>query len=506
MSTSSYDSVKQLVASKELRIIGIEAPARTSSTTLEIALSESPSVHTHSSQPFHIPNENPDGSTPSVDNPYIPIENREERAYSLILETFERGKATNSDRPVVVVVKEMSRNLGIGDQFSRWVELTDKNVLMVRDPQLSVESIIRLQLHDLEERQAVLTQDINQYAKDRGFEDIIGEQQGWRGGEIGLGQHWRKMVHILVGTESEIGKREYGDFTDILQEFSTHWDLNSQQGSVLADFITQITDEDAQKLGHASLNAFAKSSGHANWGTMLATTLRAEQINVSAFQPFLDRIFSASCTGWRHTETIAQKIEGHDYVVVDASVLRTHPEDILQELTQFLDIDYVPTMAKGWQKANRQHFDTSAFEPGFLSAFARARGSDAIEPPRESPIISAAFPPQFADHLKETAFPTYIGLLSDEKAVRPHGKEALNTLFDTAIGGAALRDIDPVFAYSMVITDMNLAKDDKSAMLAEIRTKYAKDFGDVFDRIDEIAAELEMGNRIGRRQDGTVGR
>jgi hypothetical protein len=440
---SNYESVQEKVSGGELRLIAIDSPARCGSTTIEIALTESPSVHTHIHQPFHLP----------YSNPYTPPADRENDAYSLILNAYEAAASATEERPIVIVAKEMTRNLGVGAQMERWHELADKQILLGRNPQLSIESLVRLDLNLMEDRPEAFSEPLNDYAKRYGFEDTLGEHQNWRDGDIGLGQHWRKMLDHVLKT------RDYTPVGQLSSEFGINWDLNSH--------LQEFQDDYKEVFG----------------------------------QDIVDNMFKTSGSGWLNMGENISNFRGEDCIVVECTIMRTEPEAIFRELSKYAGIEFTERMVNGWTHATGEHFNRGATEPAAMPAYSAVLASDHIMRAKHTPVETTMFSEEFQEHLQDIAFPAYIDMLMNKQAVRPSGKEEIEKILNSAVSdeGDKLRDVDPIFAYAITATDITLGPRERSGILTDIRERDGERFGDVFDNIDSIVAKINMTKQTGQR-------
>lgn len=213
--------------------------------------------------------------------------------------------------------------------------------------------------------------------------------------------------------------------------------------------------------------------------------------NFEPFKPILDRIFQFGITGWRDMEPIREefatgKYDG--YVVIDATLLRTCPEEVLRQVCGSIGITFSERMVSGWSKGTGDKF-RGAIEPGLNMAITRAVNSKRVEPPSEDPIAVAQLPPQYRRYIMEFALPSYMRFLTDKHIVRPQTATDIEKYLNTSVGtkGEKLVDKDPVFAYALIASS-TLAAAVKTDLLGRIREKSGNEkFNDVFDGIDMLA-------------------
>ncbi len=135
-------------------------------------LAHSPSAHGFLNQPFHL----------TYSHPYMPPEDREELAYQRIWKTYQETKDSHNEdneECTTLVLKCMARNLGIGKQLLRFIELTNNIVLLIRNPYFSIDSLLRTQVATIEKMPEASHYIIDEYALNKGIEDTSGADKHW---------------------------------------------------------------------------------------------------------------------------------------------------------------------------------------------------------------------------------------------------------------------------------------------------------------------------------------
>ena len=419
MSKSHYAKVKELANSGRLRLIGIMSPSRVGSTILARSLSSAPEIGSWLNQPFHL----------TYSHPYQRPIGREEIAYGRILEAFNKARSGN---PVILIVKLMVRNLGIGDQFERFYDLCASRIFLIRNPVLSIASLLRAQVKVMEDMPEASPTDF----------DVFAEQAGYRAVD---GRHWRLMRDAVIRSE------DYRQLDDLLIETLSFIDLNRHEPRMLTDYVTAFRDRDARRIGQPDLDSLAASHGFATWSAMVDHGLRGETFQL--FSALLEPVFAVGWSGWGNMSLILERfLAGRtDYHVVDSTLLRMQPEYLFRALSNQLGISEIESgnlMPKPVAMTEKETFAVNWMS----ESFKRASGSKTIRPPLEMPIGLNAFPAIFKKHLLETALPTWIALLGNPATLRPHDDE-LDALLTTLLGGkGCIAEIDPIFAYSLLLT------------------------------------------------------
>ncbi|NBO18483.1 MAG: hypothetical protein EBV03_04505 [Proteobacteria bacterium] len=449
---TNYLKVKEKIAQDGVRIIGMISPPRVVSTALEIALAESPDVDGQINEPFHLSVTKPDENGLS----------REERAYADILRRIEETQARTGRKNVTLVMKEMAKNIAPGDQFTRWVDITDKHIVLVRNPLSNTESIIRKVSDIIEERPDLVNFNLNDHAADKGYHD-----------KSGMGKHWQALV------EHAKESLDYRPLGPALAQFFPSSNLYRFDPPMQQAYLNHATDEVARKAGSGSLNEFAQQAGFPDWKTM-----RQQQPDTNAYKPILDVMFAFRNAGWESLHEHRPHL--HDRIVVDSTVLRSDPDRAMSAISDYLGIRFDPKMVSGWERASGSNFDRGHEKKGSSTFIYKAVNSTGFNKPQEKPMPVDRFPEQFQPYLLQVAIPAYISTLQDPHRIGPTSKSSIEDLLDDMVmPGIKLRDRDPVFAYAVTAVDKGMSHEEKAPMLKAIRAAHAKEYGDAFDAIDK---------------------
>ncbi len=458
---SAYSKVKGLVDQGDLEMISIMGPSRAGSTILKNIIATSPTIDIGVNQPFHL----------AYDVPYTPPSEaeREERAYQNILNAYDQARGQKPDGKITMVVKEMARNLGIGEQYDAYDAVISSHVVAVRNPLLSVESEIKSGVIDYEERPEVFTYNLNLFARRNGYKDPFGED-------------WQQMKADIVESGS------WGKLARLHKEYNRSFDLNLYQPTMVREYVRSLTDEDAITAGYESLDDFAVQNDYPNW-EFLGALADNDDIDIEKFQPILDEIFAFSATGWRNTKYLIDRTDPDKLFISDNSLLRIQPEHHLAELCEALGIEYSDNMVSGINGDNTSHNTAEYFESAFDKLFERAAKSRSVEPPRENPPFIKGLPQDYDKHLSFFAFPAYFSCLANRNAIRPNEAHEINETCNVEIEDEEtnLRDRDPVFIYALVASSQELDTQKIRFSKKMIRGAYPN-FSEEFDAIDQ--AEL----------------
>lgn len=457
---SNYDKVLQKVNTEGVRIIGLISPPRVVSTAIEIAIAESPDIDGQINEPFHL----------SVTAQEDLSQNAEQRAYGDILRRIEETQAKAGRKNVTLVMKEMAKNVAPGAAFDRWQSITDKQVVILRNPLSNTESIIRKLAEVMAERPDLTGVNLNDYAKARGFTD-----------ESGLGRHWDALVKHVKKTN------DYRPLGDALKEIFPKSNLYRQDPEMQAAYLDLATNETAKKAGFSSLDEFAAKAGHPSWKTM-----RRSKAGMETYAPILDAQFAFMNAGW---ESMSQHLpQMKNPVIIDSTVLRAAPVETMRELSRYLGIRFDEKMVSGWERANGENFDRGHGRTGSSVFIQKAVTSTGINKPDEVPLPLANFPPDFQDYLTQKAIPAYTRMMASRHRLGAHGKLADTALLESAVtDGTKLKDRDPVFSYTLIATDADYPAAEKAQALAKIRQQYDERYGEAFTAIDRTVAAMGEG-------------
>ena len=480
----NFFRVKELVDTGKLEIISIISPVRTVSSITSRCFSGHPQIDTECLQPFHL----------KYSTPYNPPTDREEDGYALILENYQKAAAKKDTGKIRIVVKEMARNISTGEQLIRWSSLTKNPLVTIRNPILSIESLIRQGVQSFFEampeafyelarsfaerngHQAsneYLEKFLNIYAKHHGFID-----------STGLGQHFKVMTKHALQT------KDYRVLGELLLAFEPYEDLNNRLLYMKRHYVETMDDSTAKLAGYENLNDFAKKKGKQNWKEIKKNALDSNDF--SEVQPLLDVVFSTSISGWFNIGKITDAIE--EYCVIEVSLMRTDPNGILSQACEYIGLDGSHVDAMINFAPNSRESGTRHMEAHYIAAQSRIHGSEKLELPTEVPAAFEKFPLHFQQHILEVALPAYIFLLSHDKCLRPHDRKGVETLLHKKVTpeGVTLMQIDPVMAYALISTSKSIPRQERAQMLEALMNERKREFGPVMEKISQLASIVSL--------------
>lgn len=354
-------------------------------------LAHSPSVHGFLNQPFHL----------TYNYPYTPPENREEIAYERIWKTYQQAKDSHNEACTILVLKCMTRNLGIGKQLLRFLELTNNIVLLIRNPYLSIDSLLRTQVATIEEMPEASLHNIDEYALNKGAKD-----------PSGAGKHWFALKRNILAS------KEYKRIEELLIETMAFIELNQYEKDMALVYQKRLTRHN--------------------------------------YYRDLSQILATAWTGWENLANIISEhlAELKNFSIIDATILRCLPEETLHTLCHDMKITYSTEMIHDWQA--QKITDDAIIQSSWMKhCYENVASSSGIKPPAEMPISLNLFPSIFQDHINGIAYPVYAQLLSSPHALRPRGYKAVNKLLDTAVknDSRSLRETDPVFSETLLASE-----------------------------------------------------
>ncbi len=325
-----------------LRLISLLAPARSSSTALERALSGSPDIQLQVNDPFAIYDEAA----------------REEKTYEYILSRLDEH-----DGAVTALVKNVADYVPPGDAWLRWRDLCDKHIFLIRNPLLTMHSLFKMMVRHGD------AGELDSFARDTGYADGHALQQALAEGDDFSRQGG--LYRMLFTRDQKI-----------------HRDPVMQIPVLL-----HMTEQIAVDAGYASLDALAQSVGDKDWSTS-KVRLAKPGADLRGFDKVLSRIFSCRITGW---EALYQHFAATpNAIVMDSTMFRSAPEDAIRSMSDALGIRYDDSM-QAWDGAGGKSFTTDY--DGDVPYYDRIVKSQRVDPPTEKPVPLDAFPPQFQHHL-----------------------------------------------------------------------------------------------------------
>ena len=389
MTVCYYEMLKANIEAGDLKIICIISPARAGSTFFLNVLAQSPSVHGFINQPFHL----------TYSYPYVSPDNREEIAYQRIWKSYQKARKLHNRKIITLVIKCMARNLGIGQQIMRFLRLIDKTILLIRNPFLSIDSLLKMQVISLEEMPETSQYNFDRYAAQKG---IIDKTEN--------GHHWRVLRDRILETKN------YRLIADLLIETLAFIELNQYETDMLNDYQYRFNHQDDGNFNH---------------------------------------VFALSWTGWDNMAMIYKQHISQvvDYLVVDSTILRCMPETVCREVSHALDIGYSSHMIDDWKIVKEEITDDTIIKASWMkSCYDAVTNSLGIKPAKESPISIDLFPSIYQQHILNTAYPSYLALLKDKHTIRPQSHEEIQGLLNTTVteDRKVLKQVDPIFAEALL--------------------------------------------------------
>lgn len=324
-----------------LRLISLLAPARSSSTALERALSGSPDIQLQVNDPFAIYDDAA----------------REDKTYEYIL-----SRLGEHDGATTALVKNVADYIPPGDAWLRWRDLCEGHIFLIRNPLLTMHSLFKMMVRHGDPGE------LDSFARDTGYADGAALQQALADGD----------------------------------DFSRHGDLYrmlfTRDQKIHRDPVMQIpvllhmNEQVAVDAEYESLDALARSVGDKDWNAS-KVRLAKGGADLRGFDKVLDRIFACRITGW---EALYQHFTATpDAIVMDSTMFRSEPEAAMRSLSRRLGIRYADSM-RAWD-GNGKAFTTDY--DGDVPYYDRIVKSQRVDPPTEKPVPLDAFPPQFQHHL-----------------------------------------------------------------------------------------------------------
>jgi len=124
--TEAYEELKKLVKNGDLSITYIDAPPRTASSPFYASLANVHDVGL-----------------------YEPLLEHSGKEFTYILEKFEEAKEKDAGKkPVKIVIKEIAKHVS-SDNLEKIMSLADNFFVVMRDPHLQLESLVRRWANDL---------------------------------------------------------------------------------------------------------------------------------------------------------------------------------------------------------------------------------------------------------------------------------------------------------------------------------------------------------------------
>ena len=386
MKTNFYLAIKEEIEAGNLTLICIISPARAGSTLMMNVLAQSPSIHSFINQPFHL----------TYSHPYTPPISREEMAYGRIWKKYQQVKEITNQKTVTIILKCMARNLGIGQQLLRFMGLVKTSILLIRNPVLTVESLLKAQVLVIEDMPEASPIDLEEYAAQKEVVNHIPHRS-----------YWSELRDFILET------KRYHLISDVLAETLAFIELNRYESTMVDDY-----QRDLEVYGDRDF-------------------------------------FALSWTGWNNMQTVYEccLVENKNYFVVDSTIFRCLPEEIGQRICQKLDVVYSPHMVRNWSAINESVVDDDIIQVSWMKVcYNKVSNSLEVYPPKESPIEIDLFPAIYQQHISETAYPNYLTMLGDRHTLRPQDRLETHMLLNIPIteNGDNLRSVDPIFTEALL--------------------------------------------------------
>lgn len=389
---TAYDELWEMVEAKELRLISLLAPARSSSTALERALLMSPGIDLQINDPFAI---------------YDSAE-REPKTYEYILGRIAEHRKTHKG-PVTALVKNVADYIPPGLAWENWRDLCSHHLFLIRNPLLTMHSLFKMMVkHYKPDQIAVEPQSMDEYAKAKGFKGWSELQK-----QLSEGDHFSAYEDLYRALFTRDQKIHHDDVMRI---------------PALLYMPMQI----ALDAGFRSRDAFAASLGDRDWDAT-KQYLTTPNASLVGFEKILERIFACRITGW---EALWQHLKiTQNAAIMDSTMFRSAPDLAMRSICTALDIPFSDKM-QAWGSDAAKPFTTDY--DGEVPYYDRITKSQGIDLPLEKPPVLAAFPPTFRHHLagREGCFDIYLRML-----------KRIDTAFAASFTlSDSLKATDPVFA------------------------------------------------------------
>jgi hypothetical protein len=192
------------------------------------------------------------------------------------------------------------------------------------------------------------------------------------------------------------------------------------------------------------LDRYAKSENFPSWKELVKFTQDSEDFShVSEILANLD-IYNNAFSGFSAINEQINYLTKNDipYKIVDSTIFRLLPEDVLKTLCDYLEIDFDKKMVV-WNDdifkiplGNQQKDYQKLW-------YTRAQNSRNIEPPKEFVKDTMSLPKHINKYLEKTDLPIYKELLNDKNLIKPDS--LLTTLENVVTEGKGMDQIDPTF-------------------------------------------------------------
>lgn len=425
----AYNEIRGLVDSNRLEIIAITAPARSSSTALERAISNSPDIDLQINDPWAIYEED-----------------REANTYAYIRERInEHGLQKPTTR---VLVKNIADYIPPGEVWMRHLELTKFNIFLIRNPFLNMDSLMSVMAKSINSGDRILDgQTMDEYAQKYGF------------------NNWLEMQNAV-----NISK-DFTKYEDVFIKYFPDEQTIHHQPQMQIPVLTNIPLATILKLGFSSFDQYAQIKNFGNWDEMLHAVQKNHEL-LNQYSDIFKIAFQTRITGWealfQHIKVTKNSLRPH--MIIDSTLYRADPAHVLQQVSRRAGIQFSDSIVD-WR--NSKEFNTDY--DGDVPYYEKVATSLNIQPPIEAPISLSQFPKFIQQALIEPngILKQYSELLR-EAAENIEGLQPSNVV-TIDIEGKNLLAIDPLFSYILLATTQG----DKD-LLKQLEKENKDKFSNVF--------------------------
>ncbi len=282
----------------------------------------------------------------------------------------------------------MAKNLGPGDQFDRFSQLVDNMILLVRNPLLTTESLLRAQVEVQQFMPEVFTKNLNVYASgvaenNKPFSD------------------WESLKRFVLSS------KKYILIEDLLNHSLFKIELNRFDSFIIRDYLKLLSEQ-----SEITINSENKKYDYSIFSLSSATEFR-EAITAprnyfdGIFSEYLNEIFSTSWTGWFPFYYIYKKqIQNGNSILIDSTLFRMNPDFYLKNTAKRAGISFHQGMlnpAKNNATAIYSKFRTDWMHHCFQDSLS----SHSIRKAHEKPLPINHFPVIYQNHIRDFALPAY---------------------------------------------------------------------------------------------------
>jgi hypothetical protein len=371
---SAFHRLKNLLDEHQFKLIGIVGPPRTGSTALERALCGSPSVVAHCNEPW---------SSACLAGGAEGVVQQVARSIS-----SSRSAERRTRGPSFVLVKDISTYLPPGEDAEQWFGLMDSVIVIVRNPVLTTESLLRMIL-------------------------------------IEMGRHsdspWSKAQYELL---RDLGCSEWRDAVARLTSGERLCELDVFLEKFLPTAYRGMFFLDEEAFSSTQKKLGRDASEFAKYGVF----------------------------GWYHLRShlaLLRRLRAR-VTVVDSTVARLMPHKVVQYLCRETGLCFGDSMLD-WS-ASQPAFDINYSVPeGGAPFYDRVLASTRILSPSEVPLPPHRLPSTVVHHLlhPEGAFETYLDAVRFHGAPgeSAHFGGSEPTLVWNEILSSGFHGVDPLFSY-----------------------------------------------------------